>query len=310
MITILITTSSFGKNDPTPLKALQEAGLSVITNPFGRKLTEDEVGQLITEHQPTALIAGIEPLTRRVQEKSSGLGVISRCGIGKDSVDLGAAKELGITVTNTPDAPTIPVAELTMGMILCMLRHLHTGDRAIRQGQWQRPMGNLLHQKTLGVLGCGRIGSMVASLATAFGCRILGCDPCIEEHDCCDMSHFDEIISQSDIISIHVPYSESCHHLLGQAEIKRMKPGAIIINTSRGGLVDEESLYHALKENRLGGAALDCYEEEPYSGPLRELDNVLLTAHIGSYALEGRLMMEQQSVDNLFRELKKLKVIQ
>jgi D-3-phosphoglycerate dehydrogenase len=288
---------------------LQETGLSVITNPYGRKLTEDEVYQLITEHQPIGMIAGIEPLTRRVQKKAVGLRVISRCGIGMDSVDLAAAEEIGIMVTNTPDAPTIPVAELTMGMILCMLRHLHTGDRSIRQGQWQRPMGNLLYQKTVGILGCGRIGSKVAKLATAFGCRVLGCDPSVDEHDCCDMSHFDEIITQSDIVSIHVPYSEDIHHLFGKAEIKRMKQGAFIVNTSRGGLVDEESLYQALKEGRLGGAALDCYEDEPYSGPLRELDNVLLTAHIGSYALEGRLMMEQQSVDNLLRELRQLKVI-
>jgi D-3-phosphoglycerate dehydrogenase len=310
MTTILITTSSFGKSDPAPLAALQEAGLFVVTNPHGRKLTEDEACRLIAEHQPTGMIAGIEPLTRRVLENGAGLRVISRCGIGLDSVDLAAAKELGTKVTNTPDAPTIPVAELTMGMILCLLRHLHTGDRSIRQGQWQRPMGHLLYQKTVGILGCGRIGSKVAKLATAFGCRILGCDPCIDEHECCVMSDFEEIITKSDIVSIHVPYSETCHHLLGKAEIMRMKPGAIIVNTSRGGLVDEAALYLALKENRLGGAALDCYEEEPYTGPLRELDNVLLTAHIGSYAAEGRLMMEQQAVDNLLRELKQLRVIQ
>ena len=309
MTTILITTSSFGKIDSTPLDCLKDAGLNVIMNPHGRKLTENEVLELITAYEPTGLVAGVEPLTRKVLQKAKNLHVISRCGIGMDSVDVNAAEELKIKVTNTPDAPTIPVAELTIGMILSSLRHLHTGDRAIRQGQWERPMGSLLHKKTLGILGCGRVGSRVAKIATAFECKILGCDPCVDEHDCCDMAHFNEIITQSDIISIHVPYSSEIHHLISQKELARMKPGAIIVNTSRGGLIDEEALYSAITSKRIGGAALDCYEEEPYTGPLRELNNVLLTAHIGSYAKEGRIMMEQQAVDNLLCELNNLQVI-
>ena len=305
MTEILITTSSFGKQDSSLLQILSENRPNYKLNPFARKLTESEVSELIELHQPVGMIAGVEPLTRKVLEKAKNLKVISRVGIGMDSVDLQAAKDFGITVTNTPDAPTIPVAELTLGMILSLLRRIHISDASIRRGAWVRPIGNLLHGKTVGLIGCGRIGSYLAGLLSSFGCIILGYDPFIDKSDNFSLVGLEKILSDADIISLHIPYNRENHHFINAERIQNMKKGALLINAARGGLVDEDVLYKALASEHLGGAALDCFEQEPYTGKLKELDNVLLTAHIGSYAQEGRVMMEKQAVENLFRELKK-----
>lgn len=305
MPTILITTSSFGKNNPDLLQTLRNQNLEYQLNPYARKLTESEVIELIEQHQPVGMIAGVEPLTRRVLEKAKNLKVISRAGIGMDSVDLQAARDFGIVVTNTPDAPTIPVAELTLGIVLSLLRRIHFSDASIRRGAWVRPMGNLLHGKTVGLIGCGRIGSYLGGLISSFGCIVLGCDPFIDKSDKFSLVGLGKVLSDADIISLHIPYSRENHHFINAERIQRMKKGGLVINVARGGLVDEEALYNALSSGHLGGAALDCFEQEPYVGKLRDLDNVLLTAHIGSYAQEGRVMMERQAVENLFRELKK-----
>lgn len=302
---ILITTSSFAKNDHNLLKAFAEQELQIILNSYARKLTEPEVSELIEQHQPVGMIAGVEPLTRKVLGKAKNLKVISRAGIGMDSVNLQAAKDLGIVVTNTPDAPTIPVAELAMGMILSLLRRIHISDASIRHGDWVRPMGNLLHGKTVGLIGCGRIGSYLAGLLSSFGCKILGCDPFVNKSDIFFLVSLDKILSYADIISLHIPYNQENYHFINAKRIQSMKKGALLINAARGRLVDEDALYNALSSGYLGGGAMDCFEDEPYTGKLKELDNVLLTAHIGSYAQEGRIMMERQAVENLLRELKK-----
>ena len=305
MHNVLITTSSFGKDSPKLFNKFGALNINAFLNPYGRKLTESEVTELIRQHQPIGMIAGVEPLTRSVLEQAKGLKVISRCGIGLDSVDLQAAKDLGIVVTNTPDAPIIPVAELTLGMILSLLRRIYVSDASIRSGAWVRPMGNLLHGKTIGLIGCGRIGSYLAGLLSSFGCKILGFDPFVNKSDKFSLVDLERILSDADIISLHIPYSQENHHVINAERMQNMKKGSLLINVARGGLIDEDALYNVLSSGHLGGAALDCFEQEPYTGKLKELDNVLLTAHIGSYAQEGRVMMEKQAVKNLFRELKK-----
>lgn len=303
--TILITTSSFGTYSPGMCRPLETRGFTCHLNPFGRKLTEQEVSDLIEMHSPTGIIAGVEPLTHKVLEKAENLVAISRAGIGMDAVDLEAAGEYGILVTNTPDAPTIPVAELTLGAMLALLRRLHVSDAGIRCGQWARPMGNLLYGKTVGIIGCGRIGSYLARLVTALGCNVLGFDPFISTAtDGITLVPFDILLGKSDIVSLHLPYTPENHHLIGASVIASMKKEAFLINASRGGLVDEEALFTALKSGHLAGAALDSFEQEPYHGPLTQLENVLLTGHIGSYAVEGRMMMEQQAVENLLSSLR------
>lgn len=302
---ILITTSSFDAKNSGLLQSLTAAGFGYALNPHGRKLTESEVADLVERHQPIGIIAGVEPLTRRVLKKDGKLKVISRAGIGMDSVDLQAARDLGIVVTNTPDAPTIPVAELTLGLILSLFRRIHVSDASIRRDEWMRPMGNLLHGKTVGIIGCGRIGSYLAGLLSSFGCIVLGHDPFPDRPGSFQPVGLEQILSDADIVSLHIPYNQDNHHFINAQRIQSMKKGALLINAARGGLVDEEALYSALYSGHLGGAALDCFEQEPYTGKLKDLDNVLLTAHIGSYAQEGRDIMEKQAVENLLRELKK-----
>jgi D-3-phosphoglycerate dehydrogenase len=305
MKNILITTSSFAEQSPDLLTRLHAKGFQVILNPYGRKLSEGEISDLLKKYQPVGMIAGVEPLTREVLSGVDNLRVISRCGIGLDSVDLEAAQELGIIVTNTPDAPTVPVAELTLGLILALLRGIPASDAGIRGGQWIRPMGQLLLGKTVGIIGCGRIGKCVAKFLSVFGCRLLGYDPMVSSTDHLELVSLDFLLSESNIVTLHLPYSDKTHHILDESRFRSMQKGAVVVNAARGGLIDEQALFECLQDGHLGGAALDCFEQEPYIGPLKEMNNVILTGHIGSYAREGRALMEEQAVDNLVREMMK-----
>lgn len=305
MATILITTSSFGDMDDTPLGLLRQAGFTPVLNPHGRKLTEAEAVVLVAEHRPVGILAGVEPLTRAVMAAGSGLQAIARCGIGMENVDRDAAEELGIVVTNTPDAPTQAVAEITLGAMLCLVRGIARSSAAIHAGRWERPMGALLARQTVGLLGLGRIGARLATLLAPFGCRILGHDPLVAGLPGVVSVDLQTLAAQSDIVSLHVPYLPATHHIVDEALLRSMKPGAFLVNYARGGLVDEAALDRALAEGRLGGAALDCFEQEPYSGPLCRHPNVVLTGHIGSYAREGRVIQETQAVENLLRSLGK-----
>ena len=298
MSTILITTSSFQVDSNPALQSLKADGLNIVTNPFGRRLTEDDAKALLSEHTPVGMIAGVEPLTRTVLESAPSLKVLARCGIGMDSVDLVAAKEFGIAVSNTPDAPSAAVAELTIGLILSALRQIPQADRALRGGEWKARMGNMFRGKTLGLIGGGRIGQKVAELAVAFGADVIVHDPFLKtcSHPLVSM---DVLLQQSDILSLHIPGGDETYHVINQAALAQMKSSALLINAGRGGLVDEKALAEALRAGELAGAALDVYEDEPYSGELLALDNVVLTAHMGSYAKETRAIMENEAAENL-----------
>lgn len=306
---VLITTSSFGKIDQGPLKELQHNGLQIISNPLGRKLTELEVLELILEHKPIGIIAGVEPLTAKVLYKASNLKAIARAGIGMDSVDLEVAKKLSISVTNTPEAPTMAVAELTIGVILSLLRMLHISDASIRFSKWSRPMGHLLYKKTVGIIGCGRIGKKIADYLKIFECTVIASDQVNFNSEGISFMELDELLLSADIVTLHLPYSKQNHHIINNERISIMKKGAYLVNAARGGLVDENALLEALKSGHLAGAALDCFEKEPYDGPLKDLPNVLLTAHLGSYAKEARLMMETQAARNLIKQLQELCIL-
>jgi len=295
---ILITTSSFSAGIPT--------GLNVLYNPCKRKLSEDETIELISRHRPVGIIAGVEPLTRRVLECADSLRVISRCGTGVDSIDLDAAAERGIIVTTTPEAPVESVAELTVGLILSLIRKINLNDAALRKGIWKGLQGNLLHGKTAGIIGCGRIGGRVGELLSAFGCKICGNDPAVREREPFRMIPFDELLKISDVVTLHIPYTVNNRCLIDADRIGSMKKTALLVNASRGGIIDEDALYAALKSGAIAGAALDCFEDEPYSGRLIELNNIVLSPHMGSNTAEGRVVMDREAVGNLIRELRKL----
>lgn len=299
--TIVITTSSFGKEDAAIVEQLRSRGLTVLLNPHGRSLQPSEVLELC--QGASGIIAGTEKLDAATLEHLSraGLQVISRCGTGMDNVDLEAAKRLGIAVFNTPDAPTLAVAELTIGLMLDLMRKVSRMDRAIRNGKWDKQMGNLLSGKSVGIIGFGRIGRKVASLLRAFDCTVRYHD--IQEAppaESASRAPLAELLGQSDIVTVHV---SSKKPLLGRDELHMMKKGSWLVNVARGGVVDEEALRDALDSGLLAGAALDVFGAEPYTGPLRSLEQVILTPHIGSYAKESRIAMEREAAENLLRGL-------
>ena len=297
MSKILITTSSFNVDTPE-VTALESAGYEVVLNPHKRRLTAEEVSALLTP-DVIGMIAGVEPLTADVLNKTQGLQVISRCGAGLDSVDAQAAQQKNIKIFNTPDAPSAAVAELTIGLILSVLRSIPLQDQAIRSGEWERPMGGLLGKKTLGLIGLGRIGMRVAQIAKSFGSTVIACDPYAKETDVADLISFDTLLKESDIISLHIPYTKENHHLINKKTLSAMKEGSVLINASRGGLVDEDAAVQALQSEHLSAAAFDVFEEEPYTGPLTQIKNAVLTAHVGSYAKETRALQEAESAQNL-----------
>lgn len=289
---VICTTSTFSANNFPP-------DYKVIFNPYCRKLSEQEVIGLIKEHKPDGIIAGVEHLTRKVLESATNLKVISRCGAGLDSIDLVASRELNIKVFNTPEAPVKPVAELTVGMIYCLTRRIASLNRDIKKGQWNKQTGGLVSEKTIGIIGCGRIGTHVARLLEPTGSEMVGFDPLITNHPICKMVSFDQLIELSDIITLHVPLTPETTNLLNSKVLRRTKPDAIIINNSRGEVLDEDTLFELLKSGHIAGAGLDVFKSEPYIGPLAELENTILTPHIGSSAGNSRLKMESSSVDNL-----------
>ncbi|MFA5068969.1 MAG: phosphoglycerate dehydrogenase [Candidatus Omnitrophota bacterium] len=294
---VLISTTSFAEYDKRPLKMLQDAGLTIKVNRLGRRLKEDEIKRFLSGID--FLIAGTEPITRDVISSSKALKVISRCGTGIDNIDLTAAGEFGVKVFNTPCGPTIAVAELAVGLILNVLRRIGRMDRDIRKGIWDKQMGFLLQGKYAGIIGFGRIGQRLAQMLLALGARVA-------YHDLKDMPHtldckpldLETLLSSCEIISIHCPASPD-RPIIGAKEFGYIRKGAYLINTSRGNVIDEEELYKALKEGRIAGAGLDVFDKEPYTGKLTEVDNVILTPHIGSYAKEARIGMEMDSVENL-----------
>ena len=306
---IIISTSSFDVENNPSIERLRSAGLKVSTNPFGRKLTEAEISSLLTD-SVVGLLAGVEPLTAPVIAGSQSLRVISRCGVGLDNVDQEAARDQNVSVLSTPDAPVDAVVEMTMGLILGTLRQIPRADRELRAGGWPRTKGRLLKAQTVGILGLGRIGSRVASLCANFGACVIAHDPMVRETPSnVEWVDADELLARSDIISLHTPYNENTHHLINKDSLASMKHGAILINTARGSLVDEIELVMALQSGQLSAAGLDVFESEPYTGPLQDMPQVVLTPHLASSAAESRREMELEAAANLYQGLQDAGVI-
>lgn len=298
--TILWTTSSFSYSG-------FPAGYKVIGNPYKRKLKESELINLISEHHPVGIIAGVEPYTEAVFSAYDGLKVVSRCGVGTDAIDFDAASRHGVVICNTPLAPVESVAQLAVACAFALARKLGINTAKMMGHKWEKSNGVLLCGKTIGIIGCGRIGTRVAELFSALGCKVLGYDPFISSHNICTMVTLEELLGKSDFVSLHLSFNEKTANLINEKTISLMKKDAYLINTARGGLVNENALYDALKDGRLAGAALDVFPEEPYSGKLCDLDcNLILTPHIASSTKEGRATMERQAAENLFEALEKI----
>jgi D-3-phosphoglycerate dehydrogenase len=307
---VLVSSRAFGKLDSTPIDIIENAGFEVIKNPYGRKLEENELLELISD--VIGMIAGTEAITENVIINADSLRVISRGGTGLDNVDLNAAEKYGVTVYNTPDALTQAVAELTIALILALHRRIVEADGSIRKGVWIPVMGRLLENKTIGVIGLGRIGKQVVRLLQPFGLNFIAFEPnpdndFVREYQI-SLKSLTDLFKESDILTLHLPLNNETYHIVGEKELSFIKKDAIIINTSRGGLIDENALYNSLKKGLIGGSALDTFEDEPYNGPLKNLYNVVLTPHIGSYAKEARSRMEIEAAKNLINGLKEKEI--
>ena len=303
---ILASPSSIGQISLKPFKLLEANGYEVVKNPFGRKLTEDET--ITLGKDCVGIVAGVETLDSIVIDSLPNLKCISRVGVGMDSVDISYAENKGIKVLNTPNGPTRAVAELTLGLTLSLLRKIPNAHYDLKNRIWKKQTGNLLFEKKVGVLGLGRIGRMVAELFRSLGNPVIGYDlyPDMDwaEKNNVEILSLEQLLNQCDIITIHIPGNSDGSPVLNQEELSYLKDGAFLVNVSRGGVVNEDTLYEMLTNEKLSAAALDVFSNEPYSGKFCDLDNVILTPHIGSYAKEGKLKMEVDAVMNLINALK------
>ena len=307
---ILISPSSFGKCGIEPLQILEKTNYKLIHNPYGRKLTEKEVIELGGK-ELVGIVAGVESLNQKVLDQLPNLKCISRVGVGLDSVDLKYAENIGVKVLNTPDGPTRAVAELTIGLAMNLLRCITIADSNLKQKKWKKEIGNLILNKKVGIFGLGRIGKATAKLFQNLGASIQGYDlypdhEYLKNNDI-NLVSIEELFESSDIISVHVPGSKNNEPIINMGELNLMKETAYLINVSRGGVVEEKALYRLLENKKIAGAALDVFLEEPYDGDFLKLNNVILTPHLGSYALEGKLKMEIDAVNNLINFLNKVK---
>lgn len=294
---IVIGPPFYGIHDRGPINLLKNANCELIINPFGRKLKEQEVLDLLKGAD--GIIAGLEPLTRNVLAMSK-IKVISRCGSGMSSVDLTAARDLGIKVCSTPLAPIQAVAEITVGMMITLLRNVAVMDRDVHAGVWRERLGSQLSGKTIVVVGLGRIGIKVIELLRPFEVTVIGVDPVMPRISGVQLMSLDSALQQADIVTLH---ASGDTEIMGEKEFTQIKRGAILLNAGRGGLVNERVLTEALENETISSAWIDTYADEPYYGQLTKFSQVVLTPHIGSGTREGVLRMEMEAAQNLLTTL-------
>jgi len=301
---VMVTTVPFAGVDPLPLLLLQSAGIELVTNPIGRRLKVSEVAEVVAGFP--VVIAGTERITADAMAACRGLKGICRVGIGLDSVDLLAARRLGIAVCYTPDAPSPAVAELTVGLIIDLLRGVGPADRSVRVGEWMRISGARVATSCIGVIGVGRIGRrVIRHLQGGFaGVRILAHDiapdPTLDAVQWVDK---DALLREADVVTLHVPLTAATYDMIGARDLAMMKPSAVLVNTARGGIVNEGALAQALRAGTIRAAAIDAFAEEPYRGELTRISNVLLTCHMGSMTADCRARMEVEATREAIRIL-------
>ena len=302
---IFVSLSTFADSDNKPLALLKESGFDYYINSLGRRITEDEVLEMGVN--ATGIIAGLEPYTSDVLLQLKNLKCISRVGVGTDNIDNAYAKTKGIIIRNTPNVVIQPVVELTLTMILTLLRKATLHTNLIKLNKWERHVGNLLYGKTVGIIGTGRIGKRMSETLLLLGANIIAYDiyPDLEWQKKLNVKYIsrNDLYKNSDIISLHLSDSTQVKPVISKKEIEQMKDGVLIINTSRGQFIDEKDLFDGLTTEKVGGVGLDVYVNEPYNGDLINFDNVVLTPHIATLTKESRTEMEVEAVTNLLAVL-------
>ncbi|NJD58700.1 MAG: dihydrofolate reductase [Anaerolineae bacterium] len=307
--TILVTAPYLIPILPRFRPLLEDRGLQLIVPKVHERLSEAEL--LAFAGQFDGTICGDDKYTSRVLEACAPrLKVISKWGTGIDSIDRQAAEQLGIRVCNTPNAFTLPVADTVLGYILTFARHFPWMDRAIKAGQWEKIPGYSLSERTLGVVGVGKIGKAVIRRARAFGMRILAndiipIDSVFLNKNEVEMTSLPDLLSQADFVSLNCDLNPTSYHLINAQTLTHINPSAVLINTSRGPVIDEPALVEALRSGKLAGAALDVYEVEPLpsDSPLTKMDNVLLGSHNSNSSPKAWEKVHQNTIDNLLEGL-------
>jgi D-3-phosphoglycerate dehydrogenase len=307
---VLVTPTSFGKDNPKLRADLESQVGKVIYNETGKPLSSDEVATFLPGVD--GYIAGLDVIDREALKAADRLKVISRYGVGYDRVDLEAAHEKGIIVTNTPGANAVSVAELTVGLMLSLARQIPEAVLSTRQGKWPRFSGVSLRGKTIGILGLGAIGKCVAARLKEFDCRIIAFDPSVDLKFATDLgvevSSMNEVISQSDFLTLHLPLLPETRGLVNADFLNKMKKGSYFLNTARGELVVEADLIKAIQSNHLAGAALDVFDQEPPSteNPLLQMSNVLVTPHSGAHSDDATNAMGKMAMEDCLAVLRGL----
>lgn len=305
---VLITARSVVEVGAEPLARLRQAGVEIIQTSGERPLRDAELAELVGAID--GIIAGVDqvgPLT--LQRAVPRLKVVARNGVGIDTVDVSTATHLGIVVTNAPGVNTEGVADLVFGLMIGVARHLVEADRSVRDSQWVRVLGTELYGRCLGLVGFGRIAQAVARRAGGFEMRVLAVDTAPDEAVArrlgVQLTSLDAVLAEGDFVSIHVPLAADTRQLIGEPQLRRMRPTAYLINTARGGIVDETALARALQEGWIAGAACDVFEQEPPVGsPLLAAPRLLLTPHIGAHTTEAAMRGAEVAVENLLTALR------
>ena len=298
---VLVTATSFGKQDPTLKTVLEHAVGAVRYNPMNRPLAAAELTPLL--QSVDGVIAGLDEIKAAVIEACPRLKIIARYGVGVDRVDVAAATRHGTVVTNTPGANAVAVAELAIGLMLALGRNLCRADQATRRGEWPRYSGIGLRGKTVGLVGFGSIGREVAARLQTFGCRLLAADPYLRPETLAgsgvSLVALDALLASADIVSLHTVLTPATAGMADERFLRQMKPGAFLVNTARGELIDEAALQQALESGHLRGAALDCFRQEPPGPdhPLLQLPQVIATPHTGSHTDEAMNTMGRMSLE-------------
>ena len=299
---VLSAARSFGKVSTKPVKYLESQGFEVVFTDLPKPLSEDDLAGIIKGMD--AVICGNDNVTKKVFQAADRLKVVSKHGVGVDRIDLEAAAECGVIVTNTPGANTEAVAELAVGLMFALSRQIVQAHSATKAGGWSRFVGMEIWGKNIGIIGLGRIGKAVARRMKALGGNVLAYDVMRDEEFAAEMQieyvELDRLLGESDIVTLHTPVTEETENFLDRKRISMMKHGAYLVNAARGELVDEEALAEALGTGQLAGAALDVYRKEPPEGsPLLKLNNCITLPHIGAYSREALERMGMMAAENV-----------
>jgi D-3-phosphoglycerate dehydrogenase len=293
--------------DNEGIQKLEKAGFTVDVKPT---IAADELKKIVPNYN-VLVVRSRTKVTKEIIDSGTQLKAVGRAGAGLDNVDVEAAQKKALKILNTPEAPAEGVAELTLGLLLSLARNIPIADRASKEAKWIKKdlIGWELRGKTLGTVGLGNIGERVARLAKAFGMNILISkrtppNPALLKELEAEFVPLRDLLSRSDVVTIHIPYTPQTHHMIGENELSLLKKGAYIINTARGNIIDEKALIKALQSGKLGGAALDVFEAEPPTDwTLMQLPNVICTPHIGAQTEEGQKTASTLLADKIIHAL-------